>query len=522
MRVGSAGRRSWAPIQIGGTPTGNATILTPTPLSTVAGIILFSGLMPTSKPITAVDVRYDAAAYRPASWRGGKWRTLFNTTILSAGSHTLSVRVTYVDTSIALASVPITIPASTMIPGLAILKLGNAASYGSVTNRDKFSIFQVDQVQATIDDVVTRSTIALIWMFGTTCPKWNPTYNAAGVSYNECIAKGWIQKTAGNADVEYSGDPGQVFTRFGNLDYQTRVVDRFVNNPNQIADHNGTFLPGIFAQYPGIKGVTTDDVNASYSASGTTPSADYPTSVAWRDAMFDFIKGVGGGIQDAGFIYGCNPNCSTNEFVNASVGPKYSWPAWGQAHDGSQLSFWLRAMAPYLDIAQVEYWMAGGSGAGYHDSVKTLGTASNQAFREYLNNVMPKVNAAGGSSLMCNLQVGMTADNGADDTNLNSVYNQARMIYLKASFLLKWDPTTGTTCDLTAAPGNYSSAVDPWNISWTKNMGLPLGDMTEPVSGGFLRRFENGNVFLNANPSTSVTFPAPDNLAVSAKTAVIT
>lgn len=526
MRVGSAGRRSWAPMQVGAAPVGGATILTPTPSATVRGIILLSGLMPTSKPITAVEVRYDSASYRPATWRGGKWRTLFNTTILSVGAHTLSVRVTYNDASTVTASVPITVGASTMIPGIAALKLGSGFS-AIATNRDKYTNWQINEGDAAaLADVITRPTIALTWMYGTTIRKSPTNENRLGIDYDEATAKGWVQKTSGGADVEYPGDPGQVFVKFGDPAYIARVIDRFVNHPNTIADSHGVFLPGILAsQNAGIDGAMCDDTNASYSAAAGTPSATYPTSLAWRDAMFLFLKGVGAGLQDAGYLFGCNPNSNSNEFVGASG----VWPAWGQAHDDSQLGFWVRAMAPYVDVIMKEYWMTGGGGS-YRASVRTIPTSTdpNQYFREALNNAMNAVNESGTSWLL-NMQVGLTADNGADDTNLNSTYNQARMKYMKAAMLLKWDPTTGTTCDLTAppaggatVPSGYGSNVDPWNLGWTKNMGLPLGPMTEPVVGGFLRRYENGNVYLNGQPSSSVTFPAPDNLVVPAKTAVIT
>ena len=499
------------------------TIDAPAANQSVTGVVVLKGRLSQHKTVTAVDVAYDSAAYRPATWRpGGKtWRTLFNTVAIGTGAHVLRVRVTYADASTDVSSTPVTVGSSTMRSGVSALKLGSGFP-GLATNKDKYATFQINEGDAgALADVITRGTLALTWMYGTTVQKANPDGHSLGVSYNECVAKGWIQKTAGNADVEYPGDPNQIFVKFGDPNYIARVVDRFVNDPNTIADDHGAFLQGVFAANAGISGAMCDDTNASASASGTTPSATYPSSVAWRDAMFDFLKGVGTGLQDAGYAFGCNPNSSSNEFVSASSGPKYSWGAWGQAHDGDQLGHWLQAMAPYVDVAMVEYWMAGGSGAGYRDSVKVLGASANQAYREYQTNVMPRTNAAG-MCLLCNLQVGMTADNGSDDTNLSSAYNQARMIYLRASFLLNYDPTTGTSADLSVPPGGYSSLTDPWNASWTKDMGLPLGAMTEPVSGGFLRRFANGDVFLNANGGSSVTFPAPDNLLVAAKTAVIT
>jgi hypothetical protein len=506
-------------------PTGTApTIAAPAPNASVQGIVVLKGGMAIDKTVTKVDVRYDSAPFRPASFRpnGNTWRTLFNTIRLGVGAHTLEVRVTYSDATTRNFSIPINVVATTQIPGIAMLKLGGDAGYNSATNRDKYQMYQINQPgPGSTSDAGGRPGLSLLWNWGTTVRKSNPTYNILGVSYNECAAKGWIQKTSGGADVEYGGDPGQVFVKFGDPAYIARSIDRFCNNPNQIADDNGVFLPGIFSQYPGTDGVMTDDTNASYSASGTTQSADYPDSLTWRNAMFAFLKGFGGGIQDRGYIYGCNPNSNSNQFTGSSPG----WPAWGQAHDGDQLGHWLQAMAPYVDVAMVEYFFTGGGGSGYLDSVKVLGAAANQALREYMNNVMPRVNAAGGASLLGNMQVGMTGDLGATDTNLNSAYNQARMIYLKACFYMDWDPTTGNVVDLSVPPGGYSSASDPWNASWTQDIGWPTGPRDEPVSGLFRRSYLKGStnyiVLLNGNASGGNLTDPLSGRSVAPKTAYI-
>src|SRR5207247_733977 len=66
--------------------------------------------------------------------------------------------------------------------------------------------------------------------------------------------------------------------------------------------------------------------------------------------------------------------------------------------------------------------------------------------------------------------------------SINDMTETAKMITMRASFLLDWDPRSGSTFDLVAPYAAYSSTTNVWDAAWTKDMGAALGDKTQPAT----------------------------------------
>lgn len=466
--------------------SGAVQIISPTSSQNIQGIFLIRGTVTMQATPALVEVNVDGGSYRTASRRGNSWRILWNTGSLTAGSHTFGVRATDVNSSTAAGSVNVTVAAQTIIPGLCLFKLGDAG-YTNTTNKDKFSAFVVGQpLDGTVGvaaQAASQPTMDLVWMRGTTA--FLNQGDGQGLPWATLVANDWVLKDGSGNYVGYNpGDTGQFWLKFGDPGYQAALVPHFVNN--------------VFPRFPGVDGCMCDDVTAETINAASTTSI-YPTNFVWRDEMFDFVQVVGGGIQDAGFVMGGNLTANNNDFNGASG----SWPAWGQGYNGEQVINWMKALAPWLEFPMYEFWMESGASTPVRTVGNTVTTAygddSTVGWRDFL----PAVNAAG-IAIHANIQSSSTGD-----TTINTAANVARLTYMKAAFLLDFDPRSGSVCAAEVPHAAYASPLDVWGTMWTLDVGNPAGAKTQPQTNVYRRVFQKGAttylVLLNANSSGTVT-----------------
>jgi hypothetical protein len=202
-------------------------------------------------------------------------------------------------------------------------------------------------------------------------------------------------------------------------------------------------------QANGWDGVMIDDVNASqtYHLGGRT-IAKYPTAAQQQEAMRSFLAAVGPGLTSRGAL------ALPNIFVEWPSGPTI-WSQW----------------IGYTSGAVQEYWTKWGTGTTQQF------TGSDWTYRQ---DFLRLTQQAG------KIYLGVTY---APSTDLRS------MEYARGSFLLDWD---GGASALVFDPG----ATDPWNESWTRDLGLPSGARFA-VGAAWRRNYSGGTVVVN--PSTSTT-----------------
>jgi putative glycosyl hydrolase-like family 15 (GHL15) protein len=211
--------------------------------------------------------------------------------------------------------------------------------------------------------------------------------------------------------------------------------------------YDGTFMDNVLA-----------DVSW-WTPAGVFPSL-YPSDSAWQAAMTSFMRYVGPHLK------------ARHLYVRASAGKKFGSAAY---------KAWWRILAPDVSGLEVEYFQQ-----------------ANADYRLYDNDPTDwHGDWAGWESLIDVAQnAGVDFYGGMQGTPSDT----AKMMYGKASFLLRWNGRGGGFFWQST-----DAATDPWNPAWTTDVGRPLGRM-QAVGAGWRRTFSRGTVIVNPSASSEQTF----------------
>ena len=218
------------------------------------------------------------------------------------------------------------------------------------------------------------------------------------------------------------------------------------------------------AKRGGFDGTNLDNVSANISTwpgwPGVYPTL-YPSDSAYEPAMKSFMAYVGPQQKAQGL------------YVRASAGKR-------GPSDGSATKAWWTTLAPYVSGFLVEYFVEAS------DQVLFYNDPSN--WHGYWEGWLGLVDVA--------QNAGVDFYGGGK----GSATDTHKMMYGKASFLLKWDGQGG---------GFFwqmnDAASDPWNPAWTTNIGTPSAARFQ-VGVGWRRNYTGGTVLVNPSPTTAQTF----------------
>jgi hypothetical protein len=341
--------------------------------------------------------------------------------------------------------------------GVGVLRLGS--SYANASGYDRYSYVIVSRDDAAA--AASQPGKSLVYHSGTDVnTQWN-----CGVPYTQALANGWLLKDSSGALLVNSSYTNNYIGDVGNPDYQAA----WVNNVASFLTSNGA------------DGVFIDDVLANVgNITGKRYPAKYPSQAAWEDAMVSFVNYVGPALKQRGFYV----------LVNADA-----YNSGDGASDTGALvaKFWQR-VGPGVSGLMWENWL---QNPGDISQLRANGT-------EWNNNWTGWSNLVTVAQSMGRDFVGLT---------YGSQTSTQTMRYGRASFLLKWNGVGGAFVYEVAG-------ADPWNTSWTGDIGTPSGP-AYAVGTGWRRDYTGGTVVVNPSASATQafdlggTYVRPDGSAVT-------
>ena len=335
-------------------------------------------------------------------------------------------------------SAVVTAPAGTTSSAnpIAVYRLGS--SYAGGSNYDKYGYVIVSR-----GDAATAAALpgkALVYMSGVDIS----TSFSTGVDYTTALNNGWLLKDAsGNYMTGYGSYLGDV----GSTAYQQAWASSVAS----------------FLSSTGADGIYIDDVLSNistWSNCGCFP-AKYPSQSAWQTAMANWMSAVGSALKAKGY------------YVVASAHAYI--PGNSASDDGSLEAAWWRQLAPSVSGLSTEYFT---ENQGNPSQLRSLGSA----WYQHWDGWQGLVSVAQGAGVdFFGLTYGTSTTTGI-------------MRYMKASFLIDWNGRGGAVMFQT------TDGSDPWNLTWTANVGTPTGGKVQIASGVWQRQFSAGTVVVNANP----------------------
>ena len=349
--------------------------------------------------------------------------------------------------------------ASARPSGIGLIGLGD----GLATRPTALARYNVVIVGQQAARVVARfDGRAFLYACGVNIPQtsWSDT---CGVSWEAAVANHWLLRDASGNYVPF-GDGVSYLADVGNPAYQRAFAAALLR---------------ILSSDPGIDGVMIDNVSGSL----IQPSATYPSDAAYRGATRSLVAAA------AATLHAHHRRIA----VNASMtdGSTRNWPkVLGNPCDGTQLLWWYRRLAPYVDVFVDENWEMNWDGSG---SVRFSGTAA------CTQNWDGWQRLVGAVQRMRKTFVAVTSG-GADPVGT------ARATYLRASFLLDYDGGPSAFIYAPGGLGNYSAppvgpTAEPWNV----DIG-PAHRRKQHVGVGWRRDFAHGVVVIDPSPTAAQRF----------------
>ncbi len=369
------------------------------------------------------------------------------------------------------------------IPGSATFRYGGAANEGPQSELPLYATVDLaayrtsDLLYAKANSPTTR---VLCYKDPSVCEDngTNPTINSfpSAISYQEALAHDTIELAHGlPRDLWLLRDgsgvpvwdtvfvsPKDYLANMGSLTYQAQAL--------------ANILATIQATTPDWDGVWFDNIQKNYitphhlstrptAAFATPPGGGTPASLSDADYQTNMIAFLAA--------------------INAGLGSYYIAVNSGVSGDdnGSQTAAWWPLIAPYVDGFWQEYFSQEPDGiltynppGDYH--------ANHDA---QMNNLMDTANSLG-KDFTC--------------IGHGTVTDLAKMMYIRATFMLKWNGGAGS-----AFLWKQSNGTTPYHDSVTLWLGYPTAAMFA-VSTGWRRNYDLGTVILNPNAATgaSITF----------------
>jgi len=331
-------------------------------------------------------------------------------------------------------------------------------SYGSGSNYNRYAYVIVGPGDAAAAAKLPGK--ALVYKAGVDV---NQGFNT-GVDYNTALANGWLLRDSnGNLMTGYGHYLGDV----GSSAYRQEWI-------SQVSS---------FLQQTGAEGVFVDDVlgNISTWAGCKCFPAKYPNLASWQDAMVGFMQAVGPALKGRGFYV----VASAHTYVEGAAGN----------NDGSLEAEWWRRIAPSVNGLMNEYWSQNAADA----RSRSIGANWDQQWDGWQR------------------LVSVAQDAGADFFGIayGSTSSTVQIRYAKGSFLLDWHGRGG------AVMYDPADGADPWNPSYTADIGDPTGAKTQLQTGVWQRQYSAGIVVVNATRAAVTVTVAGSARTIGATDALI-
>jgi hypothetical protein len=432
-------------------PSVSVAIPSPTAGATISGSVYFTATVTGALP-QRVEMTVDGAAmsteYEAPYYYNGDGNTL-NTLSLSNGSHVLAARAVFADGTSATKSVSANVQNTASAPttgthfgsGLLLFRYGDSWKLSPSTGYDRYGVVVVgygDDASA----AALPTAKALTYKGGVDvvdCASADACLG--GVTYQEASANGWLLRDSSGTPVRV-GTYGNYGGAIGNPAFQQRWIS------NVLARLNSKGLDGVFID------------NVTCTPFFTTTPTLYPDKASFSAAYISFLTAVHAAFQAQGKYMLTNTFC---------YGPD----------DKSANNAWWTQVAPLTDGLITETFEQNPN--NYADVFYECPTCS--WLGNWKNNltVLDIANAAG-----------------KDAFALSTVTpGSAQAKYTRASFLLKWNGTSGGFAV-------NLGGTDPWDPNWTYDVGTPTGAMT--ASGAaYYRTYSKGKVIVNPSPTQTVT-----------------
>jgi hypothetical protein len=355
--------------------------------------------------------------------------------------------------------VPAAVAVAAPVPGIGVLRLGEAASVGT-SNLPKYSyvilaphkytyIAQIKAASPSTKVVGYKSAVALSEGCGSlvdTC--------VSGITYEQALAHDaanpgdpWVLRDASGKSIVRPSASYLHLANVGSASYQRQWLTNVLNAYARLG-FDGPYLDDLLAQVSGW-------------SNGVYPTL-YPSDSAWETAMTSFIAYVGPQLKGRG------------KYVLANT---YKF---GPA-DGSATVAWWKKVGSYVSAMQREYWVQNpNSLSQMYDTNPCCWTGH---WEKWL--LLADAAKSVGADFFA-LHAGASTDTRA-------------MMYGKASFLLVWGGAGGGFIF------NPRDNVDPWNPAWTTNVGTPLGARYQ-VGVGWRRDYSAGTALVNPNAFSAQTY----------------
>ncbi len=345
-------------------------------------------------------------------------------------------------------------PAAVSTPpsGIGLWHLGD--SLPNATNQLSYSLVLVSE-----DDVPAAAALpgrSLVYRSGTDVP----VEYSDGVPYSEALANGWLLENA-SGDLITNTDYGYYIGDVGSSGYQ----EAFITNALAYLSAN-----------PGLEGVFIDNVLRDIDFLAGEYPAKYPTQSAWEAAMLSFVEAVGPALRSHGYYVLLNADGYTGGD--------------GDSNDGTLTISWWQQLGPSVDGLMNEHFQQISDGS---NAVRASGTDS------WTENWDGWQRLIGTAQAMDKDFVGLTYGDPGDT---------GTMTYGKASFLQEWNGGGS------AFIFNPTDNSDPWDSSWTTDIGQPAAAKQE-IGTGWMRRYTDGIALVNPSPTSSQTFELGDEYLTS-------
>jgi len=274
----------------------------------------------------------------------------------------------------------------------------------------------------------------------------------------------WLLKDQNGNDIYYKAYTGDFFLDQGSVSYQAAALAKIRQalqfpNPN----FDGLEFDNVWPNF-----YQPDGLSTTYAGSVSFPTgaglicAKYPNNAAWEASVRSFIAAVGGQLKSEGY-YVC-PNAGHSTDIDGSL----------------SLAWWV-SIAPSVSAIENEYFEQ----ISFGSTLRSTDHVNGHFWREWLDNLV------GVQNLGIDFVGGCSGDTAADHYIPQ---------YCRSSFLLKWDGT--------GRSNQYyiqSGSVDPYDLMWALDIGLPIGAMYK-VGVGFRRHYTLGTVIVNPDPTASQLF----------------
>ena len=344
--------------------------------------------------------------------------------------------------------------------GIGLIGLGDGLATSQASALARYNLVIVGQQAA--HAVARFNGRAYLYACGVNIPQtsWSGT---CGVPWETAVAKNWLLRDASGNYVPF-GDGVSYLADVGNPAYQRALAEALVR---------------LLSSDRGVDGVMVDNVSGSL----IQPSSAYPSNAAYRTAMRSLVVAVSAALRAHHRTLAVNANMSDGATPN--------WQGlFGNACDATQLLWWYRRLAAYVDVFVNENWEMNWDGSG---SLRFSGTSACTENWDGWQRLL------GAVQRMRKTFVAVTSG-GSDSAGA------AKATYLRASFLLDYDGGPSAFIYAPSGLGNYSApplgpTAEPWNVDVGR-----ARQRKHRVGVGWRRDFGLGVVLIDPSSTTAQTF----------------